>query len=187
MSTLIPIQYYELKKKHPDAVLLFRIGDFYETFGDDAIAISGILDLTLVRRRNGDKTSIELAGLPHHALDKYLPMLIRAGKRVAICEQLEDPKINKTNIVKSIEPEQISPDKQSKPSFETSVISSFTTLLQELCDVLNKLHTFEEIRLKTQEIQSLAASLGISPRRAFEECYEIKQSSLFEKCYECDG
>ena len=89
-------QYREMKKKHPDAILLFRVGDFYECMGVDAVKTSEILGLTLTRRMNGDKTSIELAGFPHHALDTYLPKLVRAGNRVAICEQLEDPKMKKT-------------------------------------------------------------------------------------------
>ena len=85
-------QYREMKKKHPDAILLFRVGDFYEIFGQDAVAASEILGITLTRRLNGPTRSIELAGFPHHALDTYLPKLVRAGQRVAICEQLEDPK-----------------------------------------------------------------------------------------------
>ena len=85
-------QYYQIKAVHPDAILLFRVGDFYETFGDDAIAASAILGITLTKRANGAASSVELAGFPHHAVDTYLPKLVRAGKRVAICEQLEDPK-----------------------------------------------------------------------------------------------
>ncbi len=92
-------QYYAVKAKHPDAVLLFRVGDFYETFGEDAIRASGILGITLTRRANGSASFVELAGFPYHALDTYLPKLVRAGARVAICEQLEDPKMTK-NIVK---------------------------------------------------------------------------------------
>jgi DNA mismatch repair protein MutS len=92
-------QYYAVKAKHPDAVLLFRVGDFYETFGEDAIRASGILGITLTRRANGSASYVELAGFPYHALDTYLPKLVRAGQRVAICEQLEDPKMTK-NIVK---------------------------------------------------------------------------------------
>ncbi|MCM1142327.1 MAG: N-6 DNA methylase, partial [Muribaculum sp.] len=95
-------QYREMKKKHPDAVLLFRVGDFYETFGKDAVIASEILGLTLTRRQSGLDSRIELAGFPHHALDTYLPKLVRAGKRVAICEQLEDPKRNK--VIKRDEP-----------------------------------------------------------------------------------
>ena len=92
-------QYIEIKKKHPDAILLFRVGDFYETFSDDAIETSEILGITLTRRANGAAQFVELAGFPHHALDTYLPKLVRAGKRVAICDQLEDPKLTK-NLVK---------------------------------------------------------------------------------------
>ncbi|MFT3995276.1 MAG: DNA mismatch repair protein MutS [Dysgonomonas sp.] len=92
-------QYFEIKAKHPDAILLFRVGDFYETFSDDAVATAEILGITLTRRANGTAQFVELAGFPHHALDTYLPKLVRAGKRVAICDQLEDPKLTK-NIVK---------------------------------------------------------------------------------------
>jgi DNA mismatch repair protein MutS len=92
-------QYYNVKAIHPDAVLLFRVGDFYETFGEDAIKASEILGITLTRRANGSASFVELAGFPYHALDTYLPRLVRAGQRVAICEQLEDPKLTK-NIVK---------------------------------------------------------------------------------------
>lgn len=92
-------QYFEIKTKHPDAILLFRVGDFYETFSDDAIAAAEILGITLTRRANGSAQFVELAGFPHHALDTYLPKLVRAGKRVAICDQLEDPK-QTTKLVK---------------------------------------------------------------------------------------
>ena len=95
-------QYIEMKAKHPDAVLLFRVGDFYETFSDDAITTSEILGITLTRRANGAASSVELAGFPHHALDTYLPRLVRAGKRVAICEQLEDPKLTKKLVKRGI-------------------------------------------------------------------------------------
>lgn len=95
-------QYAEMKRKHPDAILLFRVGDFYETFSEDAIAASEILGITLTRRGNGAATSVELAGFPHHALDTYLPKLVRAGKRVAICEQLEDPKLAKKLVKRGI-------------------------------------------------------------------------------------
>ncbi len=95
-------QYIEMKQKHPDAILLFRVGDFYETFSDDAIAASEILGITLTRRANGVAQYVELAGFPHHALDSYLPKLVRAGKRVAICEQLEDPKLTKKLVKRGI-------------------------------------------------------------------------------------
>ncbi len=95
-------QYLELKGKHPDAILLFRVGDFYETFSDDAIAAAEILGITLTRRANGSAMHIELAGFPHHALDSYLPKLVRAGRRVAICDQLEDPKLTKKLVKRGI-------------------------------------------------------------------------------------
>ena len=95
-------QYLEMKKKHPDAILLFRVGDFYETFSDDAIDTSNILGITLTRRANGKASAVELAGFPHHALDTYLPKLVRAGRRVAICEQLEDPKLTKKLVKRGI-------------------------------------------------------------------------------------
>ncbi len=95
-------QYFAIKEKHPDAILLFRVGDFYETFSDDAIAASEILGITLTRRANGTAQFVELAGFPHHALDTYLPKLVRAGKRVAICDQLEDPKLTKTIVKRGI-------------------------------------------------------------------------------------
>ena len=102
VETPLMKQYFEMKQKHPDAVLLFRVGDFYETFSEDAIAASEILGITLTRRANGSASSVELAGFPHHALDTYLPKLVRAGKRVAICEQLEDPKLTKTLVKRGI-------------------------------------------------------------------------------------
>ena len=95
-------QYYSVKAKNPDAILLFRVGDFYETFGEDAIQAAGILGITLTRRANGAASFVELAGFPHHALDTYLPKLVRAGQRVAICEQLEDPKMTKKIVKRGI-------------------------------------------------------------------------------------
>ncbi len=94
-------QYNEIKAKHPQALLLFRIGDFYETFGEDAIKASKILGIVLTKRRNGD-SHIELAGFPHHSIDTYLPKLIRAGQRVAICDQLEDPKLTKSIVKRGV-------------------------------------------------------------------------------------
>lgn len=102
VETPLMKQYIAMKQKHPDAILLFRVGDFYETFSDDAIASSEILGITLTRRANGSAQYVELAGFPHHALDTYLPKLVRAGKRVAICEQLEDPKTTKKLVKRGI-------------------------------------------------------------------------------------
>ena len=95
-------QFLDLKAKHPDAVMLFRCGDFYETYSDDAVIAAEILGITLTKRANGQGKTIEMAGFPHHALDTYLPKLIRAGKRVAICDQLEDPKTTKKLVKRGI-------------------------------------------------------------------------------------
>jgi DNA mismatch repair protein MutS len=95
-------QYNTIKAKYPGALLLFRVGDFYETFGADAIKAAGILGITLTRRANGSASHIELAGFPHHSLDTYLPKLVRAGQRVAICDQLEDPKTTKTIVKRGV-------------------------------------------------------------------------------------
>jgi DNA mismatch repair protein MutS len=101
-STPLMRQYNSLKSKYPDAILLFRVGDFYETFGEDAIKTSSILGITLTTRNNGYASEVPLAGFPYHALDTYLPRLVRAGQRVAICEQLEDPKFAKTIVKRGV-------------------------------------------------------------------------------------
>ena len=95
-------QYYQAKASYPDAIMLFRVGDFYETFGEDAIKTSRILGITLTRRANGSASHVELAGFPYHAIDTYLPKLVRAGQRVAICEQLEDPKMVKGLVKRGV-------------------------------------------------------------------------------------
>lgn len=102
VETPLMKQFFEMKKKHPDAIMLYRVGDFYETFSTDAVTASEILGITLTKRANGPGQHIELAGFPHHALDTYLPKLVRAGKRVAICEQLEDPKLTKKLVKRGI-------------------------------------------------------------------------------------
>lgn len=110
-------QYRDMKKKHPDAILMFRVGDFYEIFGKDAVQASEVLGITLTRRQSGIDSRIELAGFPHHALDTYLPKLVRAGHRVAICEQLEDPKLKRTTqqkVVETVTPNQ-RPKAEPKP------------------------------------------------------------------------
>lgn len=95
-------QYNQIKARHPQALLLFRVGDFYETFGEDAVKASKILGIVLTKRKNGAASHIELAGFPHHSLDTYLPKLVRAGQRVAICDQLEDPKMTKTIVKRGV-------------------------------------------------------------------------------------
>ena len=95
-------QYFDIKAKHPDAILLFRVGDFYEMYGEDAVVGSEILGIVQTKRANGVAQHVEMAGFPHHALDSYLPKLVRAGKRVAICDQLEDPKLTKKLVKRGI-------------------------------------------------------------------------------------
>lgn len=102
VETPLMKQYNAIKAKYPDAMLLFRVGDFYETFGDDAIKASNILGIVLTRRANGSASYVELAGFPHHSLDTYLPKLVRAGQRVAICDQLEDPKLTKKIVKRGV-------------------------------------------------------------------------------------
>lgn len=102
VETPLMKQYNTIKAKFPDALLLFRVGDFYETFGQDAVKASGILGIVLTKRANGYASFIELAGFPHHSLDTYLPKLVRAGQRVAICDQLEDPKMTKTIVKRGV-------------------------------------------------------------------------------------
>ena len=101
-------QHRAIKQKYPDAILLFRVGDFYETFGQDAVIASQALGITLTKRNNGAAVSLELAGFPHHALDTYLHKLVKAGYRVAICDQLEDPKQAK-GVVKRGVTEMVTP------------------------------------------------------------------------------
>ena len=122
-------QYNQIKAKYPDALLLFRVGDFYETFGEDAIKTSKILGIVLTKRANGSASHIELAGFPHHSLDTYLPKLVRAGQRVAICDQLEDPKMTK-KIVKRGVTELVTPgvttnDQVLKPKSNNFLASIF--------------------------------------------------------------
>src|ERR1700742_4544825 len=95
-------QHSAIKARYPDAILLFRVGDFYETFGQDAVNASAVLGITLTKRNNGSASSLELAGFPHHALDTYLHKLVKAGYRVAICDQLEDPKAAKGIIKRGV-------------------------------------------------------------------------------------
>ena len=102
VETPLMKQYAAIKARYPDALLLFRVGDFYETFGEDAVKASGILGIVLTRRANGAASYVELAGFPHHSLDLYLPKLVKAGLRVAICDQLEDPKLAKTLVKRGV-------------------------------------------------------------------------------------
>lgn len=130
-------QYEEMKRKHPDAVLLFRVGDFYETFSDDAIVASDILGITLTRRANGPHNYVELAGFPHHALDTYLPKLVRAGKRVAICEQIQSPLIQK-KMGKSAVTELITPA-NAEPVNEVPVTKAVDEVKQAVAPICQQL------------------------------------------------
>jgi len=102
VETPLMKQYFEVKGKHPDALLLFRVGDFYETFGDDAIIASKVLGIVLTKRANGSAQHVELAGFPHHSIETYLPKLVRAGYKVAVCDQLEDPKLTKKIVKRGV-------------------------------------------------------------------------------------
>lgn len=102
VETPLMKQYFAIKAKHPDALLLFRVGDFYETFGEDAVTASKVLGIVLTKRANGSASSVELAGFPHHSIDSYLPRLVRAGYKVAVCDQLEDPKLTKKIVKRGI-------------------------------------------------------------------------------------
>lgn len=132
-ETPLMAQYKEMKKRHPDAILMFRVGDFYEMMGVDAVKASEILGITLTHRRNGKAGSIELAGFPHHALDTYLPKLVRAGQRVAICEQLEDPKQKQKEEYKHTEIITPSPTVEPKPTpVEPIPVSEPTEPIKEI-------------------------------------------------------
>ena len=128
VETPLMKQYYSIKAVHPDAILLFRVGDFYETFGDDAIKASSILGITLTRRANGAASYVELAGFPYHALDVYMPKLVRAGERVAVCEQLEDPKtvkgLVKRGVIELVTPGVVLGDNNVLPNKENSFLGS---------------------------------------------------------------
>ena len=95
-------QYFKVKAEHPEAILLFRVGDFYETFADDALVASKVLGIVLTKRANGAASSVPLAGFPHHSIDSYLPKLVRAGYKVAVCDQLEDPKLTKKIVKRGV-------------------------------------------------------------------------------------
>ena len=135
MSKETPLmkQYNAIKAKHPDALLLFRVGDFYETFGGDAVRASQILDIVLTKRGAGSSSETELAGFPHHSLNTYLPKLVRAGLRVAICDQLEDPKQTKT-IVKRGVTELVTPGVSLNDEVLQSKSNNFLAAIYQLKD-----------------------------------------------------
>ena len=171
-------QYNEIKAQHPDAILLFRVGDFYETFCEDAIKASKILGITLTRRANGAATYIELAGFPHHSLDTYLPKLVRAGQRVAICEQLEDPKMTK-KIVKRGITELVTPGvsagdnilEQKENNFLASIYINKQTIGIAFLDISTG--EFLTTEGSSEYIDKLLA--GFSPKEVLVERNQIKQ------------
>lgn len=187
MQSQLMTQYKEMKRKHPDAILLFRIGDFYETFGEDAIAASEILGIALVRRAKSKSKFVELAGFPHYSLDTYLPKLIRAGKRVAICEQLQDPK----KLCKSPTRQEANHNDKECGSETNEVftldLASLFGFLNSVIDAMVVIHTIKKIQKNTAQIQSLSRSLKISPKLAFNACYQDlitpKEISLFDTIY----
>jgi DNA mismatch repair protein MutS len=183
-------QYNEIKQKHPDAILLFRVGDFYETFGEDAIAASRILDIVLTKRSNGAAADIELAGFPHHALDTYLPKLVRAGKRVAICDQLEDPKQTK-KIVKRGITELVTPGLTTHDQVLNSRSNNFLCALHlsstiqgaAFCDISTgeifvAQGNHEQIDKLIQSLRPAEIIYSKAKRRLFEEVFDSKTYSF---------
>ena len=181
-------QYNEIKTKHPDALLLFRVGDFYETFGQDAIKASKILDIVLTKRANGSASHIELAGFPHHSLDTYLPKLVRAGQRVAVCDQLENPKLTK-KIVKRGITELVTPGvtfsdhivKSNSNNFLASVFISKKSIGIALCDVTTGEFLTAEGRSDYIQklLQSFQPSEVLYPKSNKNEYLEILTNNQF--------
>ena len=142
-SSMTPLmkQYYAVKNQHKESLVLFRMGDFFETFDDDAKDVSKILGITLTKRANGAAAQVPLAGFPYHALDTYLPKLVAAGKRIAICEQVEDPKlakgIVKREVVEVVTRGTASPDDEghTKNNFLSAVCRSDSTMGLSLLDL----------------------------------------------------
>ena len=175
-------QYNQIKARHPQAMLLFRVGDFYETFGEDAVKASKILGITLTKRRNGD-SHIELAGFPYHSVDNYLPKLVRAGHRVAICDQLEDPKLTKT-IVKRGVTELVTPG----VSFNDQVLDQKTNNFLCSLHVNDKIHGVSFLDVSTGEFLIAQGSLeyidkliqGFDPS---EIIYQKKHTTAFKAAF----
>lgn len=174
-------RFLEMKKKHPDAIILFRVGDFYETFMQDAVDTSKILGITLTRRAANTKESVELTGFPHHACENYLPKLVRAGRRVAICEPLEDPEL-KTKSEKTGPTELITPSAEAiRKAEEKERMELFRILTGALFEFLAFLFNFSRLDYLTREFIKSASSLGVSPRKSFDYFYQkaFNQPSLF--------
>lgn len=173
-------QYNQIKARHPQALLLFRVGDFYETFGEDAIKASKILGIVLTKRRNGS-SHIELAGFPHHSMDTYLPKLVRAGQRVAICDQLEDPKMTKT-IVKRGVTELVTPG----VSFNDQVLDKNKNNFLCAVHLDQKQHGISFLDISTGEFLVAQGSIDYIDKliQGFEPSeiiYQKKMTSLFKE------
>lgn len=177
-------QYFELKAKHPDAVLLFRCGDFYETYSQDAVVAAEILGIALTKRANGKEKTVEMAGFPHHALDTYLPKLIRAGKRVAICDQLEDPKLAKKLVKRGIT-ELVTPGVSINDNVldykENNFLAAVHFVKQDFCGIsFLDISTGEFLLAEgsLDEVEKLMNSF--SPK---EVLYERGKRDMFEKAF----
>ena len=174
-------QYREMKRKHPDAILLFRVGDFYEIFSKDAVQASEVLGITLTRRQSGVDSRIELAGFPHHALDVYLPKLVRVGHRVAICEQLEDPKLKRTPEKKADVPK---PAPKTSKVADTPLIARFKEIKGEHPDalVLFKIgdfyETFGRDAIETSDVLGLTLTRRLNGKADKIELAGFPQHSL---------
>ncbi|GCD77181.1 DNA mismatch repair protein MutS [Thermaurantimonas aggregans] len=184
-------QYYSIKAKYPDAILLFRIGDFYETFGEDAIKTARALDIVLTKRSNGAAAEVELAGFPHHSLEVYLPRLVRAGYRVAVCDQLEDPKMAK-KIVKRGVTELVTPGlalsdnllPSRSNNFLASIVAGETEIGLALVDISTG--EFYYAQGSATDIEKILSSTKpgeiLYPKKAFEKLEPLISLVGFQYC-----
>ncbi len=181
-ETPLMAQFHKIKNQHPDTILLFRVGDFFETFEDDAKTASKVLGITLTKRSNGKAGEVPLAGFPHHAIDTYLPKLVKAGLRVAVCEQTENPKfakgIVKREVVEVVTPGVVFSDKlleHKKNNYLASVYLGDNIAGIAFCDIsTGEFFTFECSILKVgEQIETINPSEIIVPKKQFEEIFEI--------------
>src|SRR5690606_9228518 len=175
-------QYKQIKQKYPDTLLLFRMGDFFETFEEDAVTASKILGITLTRRANGKASDVALAGFPHHSLDNYLPKLVKAGLRVAVCEQLEDPKlakgIVKRGVVEVVTPGATFSDKlldHKSNNFLASIYVNGDVCGFSFCDVSTGEFATSEVHVKQlrEQVEIINPSEILISKREKEKVFEI--------------
>ena len=168
LDTPLMKQYFDIKAKHPDAILLFRVGDFYEMYGEDAVIGAEIVGIVLTHRSNGAAKSMEMAGFPFHALDTYLPKLVRAGKRVAICDQLEDPKLAKKLVKRGIT-ELVTPGVSTNDAILDHKENNFLAAIhfgKDLCGVsFLDISTGEFLTAKVPRIISISFSIIFHRKR----------------------